>query len=213
MSTGNPLSIVARAALVATCVITSVSCGGELLRTGRSPVYLLITSITATQGGEGGEQDSAFLQSDVQVLVERDVNGQTVQVPTVFNDNATVTVRVEAKNPSLPTSSLNAVTLTRYRVSFRRSDGRSTPGVDVPFGFDGAVSGTADPGSTFEVSFELVRHQAKLEPPLRNLIGFGGLGFLSTVADITIWGRDQNGNEVMATGSIDVHFADFADPD
>ena len=27
--------------------------------------------------------------------------------------------------------------MTRYRVEFRRTDGRNTPGVDVPYGFDG----------------------------------------------------------------------------
>jgi hypothetical protein len=37
------------------------------------------------------------------------------------------------------------------------------------------------------------------------------LGFLSTIAEITIWGRDQNGNEVTVTTSVDVHFADLAD--
>ena len=37
--------------------------------------------------------------------------------------------------------------------------------------------------------FELVRHQAKLEPPLRPLAGFGGRVFISTFADITFFGE------------------------
>ena len=61
------------------------------------------------------------------------------------------------------------------------------------------------------VAFELVRHQAKLEPPLKNLVGLGGQGFISTIAEITFYGRDQNGNEVSVTGWIDVQFGDFAD--
>jgi hypothetical protein len=115
------------------------------------------------------------------------------------------------KNPTSGPTTVDAITLTRYRVNFRRADGRNTPGVDVPYGFDGASSVTIPAGGSGELSIELVRHQAKQEPPLRNLVGFGGLGFISTIAEITIFGRDQNGNEVTATATMDVQFGDFAD--
>jgi hypothetical protein len=186
-----------------------VGCGGELLRTGRAPVYLTIRSLEASANGGGSR--SAFLLSDVQTMVEQTVNGVTRQVAMVFNDNAIVTIAVDAKNPTVETSALNAVTLTRYRVNFRRTDGRNTPGVDVPLGFDGALSLTIPAGSTGEVAFEIVRHQAKLEPPLASMAGFGGLGFLSAIADVTIYGRDQNGNEVQVSGRMDIHFGDFGD--
>ena len=197
MSTGNPLSIVARAALVATCVITTVSCGGSLLRTGRSPVYLVITGITATAGGTGTQ--SAFLLSDV------DTGGG------VINDTVEISLRADPKNTTLPTTSLNDVTMTRYRVVFRRSDGRNTQGVDVPYSFDGATGVTIQAGGIGSVVFNLVRHQAKLEPPLLNMTRGGGQVIMTTIAEITLWGRDQNGNELMVQGSIDVHFGDFPD--
>ena len=38
--------------------------------------------------------------------------------------------------PPRPTN--NFITVTRYHVEFRRTDGRNTPGVDVPYAFDGA---------------------------------------------------------------------------
>ena len=61
----------------------------------------------------------------------------------IFNDLGQATMRVELKNPDLdaPTAPtpLNAITITRYHVEFRRTDGRNTPGVDVPYGFDGGV--------------------------------------------------------------------------
>ncbi|HEX4915557.1 MAG TPA: hypothetical protein VFV51_16480, partial [Vicinamibacterales bacterium] len=97
------------------------------------------------------------------------------------------------------------------RVNYRRSDGRNTPGVDVPHSFDGATSVTIQSGSTGDVVFDLVRHSSKLEPPLRNLIAGGGLIFINTIAEITFFGRDQNGNEVTATGMVDVIFGDFGD--
>ena len=209
MTTRNSFTTFARAAVAVACLFSAAGCGGELLRTGRAPMYLVVARVAAQAQGEG--EETSFLQSDVQVLVDTTINGVTVQVPTVFNDNATVFLRVEPKNNQFPTVPLNAVTMTRYRVVYRRTDGRNTPGVDVPHPFDGALSTTISPGEEQGVSFEIVRHQAKLEPPLKNLAGFGGLGFISTIAEITLWGRDQNGNEVIATASMDVHFADFGD--
>ncbi len=185
------------------------ACGGELMRTGRSAVYLTVENMSAAPGGGG--QQGAFLLSDVQVLVDQTVNGVTTQVPTIFNDSVTATIRSNEKNPDAVATLISAVTLTRYHVDFRRSDGRNTPGVDVPFGFDGGLGVTIGPGSTAQVVVEIVRHQAKLEPPLKNLASTGGQGFISTIAEITFYGRDQNGNEVAVTGRIDVQFGDFGD--
>ena len=97
MSTRTILSTVGRLVLGGACVISS-ACGGELMRTGRSPVFLTVESMSATPGG-GGAQGS-FLLSDVQVLVDQTVNGVTTQVPTIFNDNVTAVLRSNEKNPS-----------------------------------------------------------------------------------------------------------------
>lgn len=209
MNTHHLISHIGRLALCVAVTAISAACGGELLRTGRAPVYLIIENMTATAGGGG--QESAFLLSDVQVLVDRDIGGVTVQVPTTFNDVATATIRVDRKAQDVPAAPINAVTLTRYRVSFRRTDGRATPGTDVPYGFDGGLGVTIPADGTAPVSFEIIRHQAKLEPPLRNLINLGGQGFISTIAEVTFFGHDQNGNEVSVTGRIDVQFGDFGD--
>ena len=64
-------------------------------------------------------------------------------------------------------------------------------------------------GGTLTLSFELVRHLAKVESPLTQLRG--NRGFIYTIADITFFGRDRVGNEIQATGSIQVDFGDFAD--
>ena len=84
--------------------------------------------------------------------------------------------------------------------------------MDVPFGWDGATSVTIPAGGTGGVAFEIVRHSTKSEPPLRNLVNNGGVQFIYTIAEITFFGRDQNGNEVTATGHVDVAFSDFGDP-
>ena len=57
-----------------------------------------------------------------------------------------------------------------------------------------------------------MRIQAKLEPPLANLANGGAQNVISTIAEVTFFGRDQAGNEVSVTGSISVNFSDFGDP-
>ena len=215
MTTRHILSNVMRPLVGAVCLLLSASCGSELLRTGKAPVMLIIETL----GGASGANPSDFvtpLLSDVRTVVD--------DVPTVFNDVGRASIRVELKDQSggivrdplnpvtapSPTA-MNAVTITRYRVTYRRADGRNAPGVDVPFGFDGAVTTTIQPGNAGEVIFDLVRHTSKSEPPLRNLIAGGGVRFINAVAEVTFFGRDQNGNEVMVTGMMDVIFGDFAD--
>ena len=94
-----------------------------------------------------------------------------------------------------------------------RADGRNTPGVDVPHDFDGAFTMTVGAQAGGEGTFILVRHQAKREPPLRNIWDGGGMRFLSVIAEVTFYGRDQAGNEAEVTGNISINFADYADPE
>lgn len=204
----NPYVLRVGAVLVA--AVTSASCGGDLMRTGRSPVFLTINGISILNGAT--DEAGATLLSDVQTLVDAQVNGQSVKVPTIFNDVATVTLGVVSKDPTQVPTAINSVTITRYRIAFKRSDGRNTPGVDVPFGWDGGISATIPAGLERDVVFELVRHSTKSEPPLRQLANNGGVQFIYTVAEITFFGRDQNGNEVTVTGNVDVAFSDFGDP-
>jgi hypothetical protein len=194
MSTRTVHSTVGRL-LVGAAILVSTSCGGELLRTGRAPVFLVIESISMTAGGESGQESTGSLLSDV---------------TPVFNDIAEVRIRAEAKNQSAPLTGINDVTLTRFRVVYRRADGRNTPGVDVPYAFDGGLGVTIPAGGNASATLDIVRHQAKLEPPLKNLAGFGGQLVISTITEITFYGHDQNGNEVTVTGSVNIQFADFA---
>ncbi len=190
------------------------SCG-YLNTSSRSPSYLIIESLTAASGAKP-DSFSNVLESDVITNVRVQVRGQETLQPTIFADTARVVLKMALKDvggPNAPTSptSANAITVTRYHVEFRRSDGRNTPGVDVPYAFDGAATGTFDSNGAALV-FVLVRAQAKLDPPLKSLTGNGGAIMISTVAEITFYGQDQNGNTVSVTGLISVNFADWGDP-
>jgi len=195
MKTETRWAMVPRLLMAATVLIASAACGSEMLRTGRSPVYLIVSSIQAGTG------TTPVLRSDV------------LNATSVSDDLATATIRVEQKNTTDTgsTSTLNIVTITRYHVEYRRTDGRNTPGVDVPYGFDGGTSVSIDPGNSADVVFQVVRHQGKLEPPLKNLASLGGQTLISTIAEITFYGHDQNGNEVSVVGRMDVVFGDFPD--
>jgi hypothetical protein len=83
--------------------------------------------------------------------------------------------------------------------------------VDVPYPFDGGVTVTIT-NTAVSVPFEIVRDNAKEEAPLKALAGGGGRVFISTIANVTFYGKDQVGNDIQASGTISVNFGDFADP-
>lgn len=195
--------------------IAAASAGcGDLASQGRSPSQLVILSLAAAPGASPGEFGGNLL-SDVVTNVQRTVDGASVSSPTIFNDVGSVEFGLILKDPGddlaapAAPSPLNAVTITRYRVVYRRTDGRNTPGVDVPFPFDSAVTVTVTPDGG-SAGFEIVRSSAKLEAPLRALKD--NPETISTIAEVTFYGHDQAGNDVSATGMIGINFANFADP-
>jgi len=126
-------------------------------------------------------------------------------------DNALVSLSVQAENPYTDLSHFGDIVVDRYRVTYVRADGRNTPGVDAPHAFDGAINFRvpADAPPTGQ-PFMVVRPQAKLEAPLRNLAGGGGLIVLSVIARIEFYGRQVVTDEpVSARGSLNITFADF----
>lgn len=202
-----------RAALLLTvtaAVAGSISCTSAV-RQGTGSSYLIIDNLQGVPG-QSGEAASVLL-SDVVVLVE--VDGQDTRVPTIFSDSGLVSFRLGMKNagsasPSAPTSN-NFITVNRYRVTFTRTDGRNTAGVDVPHPFEGAFTVTVSESA--EAGFTLVRNAAKAEAPLLALRGGRGQSTISAIAEVTFYGQDQTGHAVTAVGRISVEFADWADED
>jgi len=190
--------------------VTSLGCAAAG-RPGQASSYLIVESLVAASGAQA-TTFGGTLGSDVVTLVSRSINGVQVRVPTVFEDFAQVRFRLAMKDPTAATSAANFITVSRYRVVFRRADGRNTPGVDVPFGFDGAMTATVGADTT-PANFILVRIQAKGEAPLLALVGNGGAQTISTLAEITFYGKDQAGRDVVATANISVNFADWGDPE
>ena len=202
------------AAALLTVAAATAGCGQQNTE-GRSPSYLVIESLQAASGAKP-TTFSGTLDSDVVTLVSTTVGGQDVYAPTIYEDIGQAKLRMALKDVGSATSvtaptATNLITVTRYHVDFKRSDGRNTQGVDVPYSFDGAATGTFGTDGGL-LSFALVRAQAKLEAPLKALQGGGGSIVISTIAHITFYGTDQNGNAVSVTGAISVNFADWGDP-
>ena len=119
--------------------------------------------------------------------------------PTIFDDIGQVDAARAVKDigataPLSPTTN-NEVTITRYHVDYRRADGRNTPGVDVPFAFDGAVTGTIPAGGTLTSASSSSATSPSRKSPLVQLRTSPNI--ISTIADVTFYGTDRVGNDVQ----------------
>ena len=203
--------LIRRGALPAVCLLALAAAGcGDLVRQGHGPSLATVSMLEGSSGAVPGEFGGT-LSSDVVTYVERDVNGQTARVPTVFNDVGRATLSVEMKDPATAPTTINTVTFSRYRVTYRRADGRNTPAVDVPAPFDSAVTFSASPGNPGQAAFDLVRNVAKQEAPLIGLVSNQDL--ITAIATVTFYGQDHAGNDVAASGNIGITFGNFGDPE
>jgi len=188
-------------AALAAAVAASVSCG-DVVRQGRSPMLVTVDLLQGAVTTKDGVQTFGVpLMSDV------------ITGGTIFNDLGSAVLRAVPKNVTTTTAPTtnNDVTITHVHINYRRADGRNTPGVDVPYPFDGGATVTLpSDGTEATVVFDLVRNAAKLEPPLIDLRT--KLTVLTAIAEVTFYGTDRVGNDISAIGYITVNFADFGDP-
>ena len=173
-------------------------CTPDFVTDNEANVILRIVTIAGESGADA--EEGAFINSDV--------------VP-IFNDNARVELQALPKNPNLTGAApFEDVLMTRYEVRYIRSDGHDREGVDVPYRITGGLSTLVPYDGTGEVAFVVVRHQAKFEPPLSNLVDSGQQAFnpviLTCIAEITLHGRTTTGRGVSVTGFLTINFADFA---
>jgi hypothetical protein len=182
--------------------LASASCG-SVVRQGTGTSFLIINELEFARGDE----PDTFVANAISDVNAPDVGN--------FNDLARVTFSLGLKDPGAPgapsaPSQNQFITVDRYHVRYFRADGRNTQGVDVPYEFDGAFTATVGAG-TVQAAFTVVRHDAKREAPLATL-GVNR-GILTIFAEITFYGRDQTGHEVVADARTSIEFGNFADPE
>jgi hypothetical protein len=182
---------------VAVAFVILAGCN-TLSRQAQSSSLIIIESITGkTTGGD----EVAFLESDV------------LRTGGVQADAATanITIRLVNPDPINGPSQFNDVVLTNYRVTYELQNSPGTPGVDVPFPFDGNFSTVlCEVDKSTAVPFVVVLATAKLSAPLSALVGT--LNVIESKAKIEIFGHDLNDKPVTATGYLMIYFADYQDP-
>jgi hypothetical protein len=196
----------------------SLSCG-SVVRDGSSPMFLVVNLLQGAAGtptGAIGTLGNPLLSNVLTTATASPPCAPLVPPATsclfVVNDVGQVVLSLVPKNigttaTTIAPSTNNQVTITRYHVAYTRADGRNTPGVDVPYPFDGAVTGTIPIGSALTLGFELVRIVAKQEPPLAALVSSPTV--LTTIAYVTFYGQDLVGNAISATGTVQIDFGKF----
>ncbi len=187
----------------------------------RAGLLLGAAGFSACSAGYSTENNSSVLLIIASINGGAALKSDVIKDTGVFNDLADLAIAVRFKNPNISTVPQvpSAVILERYEIKYRRSDGRGVEGQDVPFSISGNLTQGFDvkTAGTDTISLEVVRVQAKLEPPLRNLQtvlsdqGGGGGLVVTMFADITLHGRTISGQAVTASGSLQIDFANWAD--
>jgi hypothetical protein len=182
----------AKAVVLVLGALAASGCVPEWAQQGESPEVLLMTAINS----------GSPLTSDVRI-----------STGSVCPDVVPLRVENHQRNPLNTDASFRSdIVIERYDVRYFRSDGLSTEGVDVPFRITGNVAQEIQAGSSAVLNLEIVRRQAKLEAPLKNLVGLGGAQVVTMFAEVTLHARStvqQTTN--TATARVQIDFADFAD--
>jgi hypothetical protein len=165
-------------------------CSADYVENSQAPVILQVTDIN----------NGARLESDVKTGANND---------GVCPDSVDVSVGVRPKNPNADiVQNAGDIFLKRYEVRYTRADGRAVEGVDVPFRFSGLMTAVVANNGNTKVSIEVVRRQAKLEPPLSQI---DGAQIVTMFAEVTVYGESAAGDGVSASGTLQVNFLNVTD--
>lgn len=143
--------------------------------------------------------EGAVLDSDVRLGADSNL---------ICPDTVPITLTVRNKNPTVAGGSAGDVLLKQYEVRYVRSDGRELEGTDVPHTVSGGLASSVLVDNTVTIPIEVVRRQAKLEPPLAGITGFD---IVTMIAEITVAGNTVSGNTVSASGRLQIDFANYGD--
>ena len=184
-------SVALGAVVAAAAALSMWGCSADYVEGSGAPVLLQITSLNG-----GAQLDSDVRNGEFSTFVcENEIDVET----TVLN-----------KNPNGPTANSSAVKLESYEVRYTRSDGRGVEGIDVPFRITGSIGTTVGIGDEITFPLEIVRRQAKLEPPLDNI---SQTTILTVSAQVTLFGKTISDKRVAASAAMQIDFADFGDKD
>jgi hypothetical protein len=143
--------------------------------------------------------EGAVLDSDVRLGLDSNL---------VCPDTVPITLAVRNKNPMMVGGVQGDVLIKQYEVRYFRSDGRELQGIDVPHTLTGGIASSVTVDGSVTIPIEVVRRQAKLEPPLAGITGYD---IVTMIAEITIAGDTVSGDSVSASGRLQIDFANYGD--
>jgi hypothetical protein len=190
-------------ALATAVAAAGAGCAADYVTGSTAPVNLYIASINGGSVLDADIRNGSALAFDDDPLTN----------PFICENEVEVAVAVRNKNPNAPAPAVpSAVLLKSYQVQYFRTDGRGVEGVDVPYRITGNLSFAVDVATsgTSTVNIEVVRRQAKLEPPLTTI---NQAAILTAMAEITLYGETVSGAPVSASARFQIDFADFGDDD
>jgi len=133
----------------------------------------------------------------------------------ILNDPGSATVRAELLNPDpefANSTYYQDILIYQIDISYWTPDGNVVEGVDVPYAFSQPINQVVKVGTTSPISFTLVRHTAKMEPPLRELADLSKTKLLRMFAKVTLRSRDIAGHELApVSGDITIFFSNYGD--
>jgi hypothetical protein len=188
-------------------------------------LVLIITVLVLASCNASEDESTSASMLQIVSLTGKDLEGKDGSTTVfsdvitnggIFNDNGVAALRAVTINPNLTTNQITEymdVMVDQIDVEFQRTDGRNVEGVDVPYRFTQPMNMLVQIDEEVDIPFVLIRHVAKLEPPLLALREVPSREFvLHLVAIVTIHGKDLGGHRVApVTGYISVWCANFAD--
>ncbi len=181
-----------RVALIAVAAMAAVSCSNEFARSS-SPVQLIVTNSQQIQH------------------IDLNGNGSSGNV-NCDQDVGTISVQARLKNPdSNVNQQFNDVRVTRYRVSYTRTDG----GTAVPAPFVRAIDllVTADGGPVDVSKFLILSSDAVTQAPFASLLPTNGgrdpvtgRPVLQLLVTVELFGQTISGTNVSGATSFPLDF-------
>jgi hypothetical protein len=135
---------------------------------------------------------------------------------SIVNDNATATLSVVLLDPLVGAGThYQDVTVDQIDIEYSRSDmPDAVQGKDIPYNFSQKVYARIPVAGSIDLPFIIVRHAAKFESPLVELVNMGQEKILKLEVRVTFHAVDGAGHRVKeAVGAVSVWCANFADDD
>jgi len=161
---------------------------------------------------ENDSDSSSFIV--VESIMGKDISGNdsAVAFSDISNglpDFVTATLRSAMldPNPINGASQYSDILLTKYVVTFTRSDGSTAEGSAVPYHFEAALSTLLPVGSSVSIPLMIVTETAKSQAPLAALAGTADV--LECTARLEFFGHDLRNKNVSQVASIQIRFLDF----